>query len=166
MMVHNPENYKNIRGGKYTRFDVEYKFPNNQYIKNLPLCKCHLPCDVKIKDEQIYFRCCRNNFYESFRETFDIWDEPCSYFKTYDNDDSLYNAVKDRRNKISQLYKTSHWLEHVESYEREKKCIGGCGKSNIKNNLTFRNEKLNLCYDCFINKNDELKNIVTPSFLH
>ena len=46
-MLHNKETWNKIRGGKYTRFDVGYNFPKNHYIKQLPLCNCGLPCDIK-----------------------------------------------------------------------------------------------------------------------
>ena len=47
LMINNKDNWDKIRGGKYTRFDIEYKFPINDYVKELPICKCGLPCDVK-----------------------------------------------------------------------------------------------------------------------
>ena len=42
LMIHNKDEWNKIRGGKYTRFDIEYKYPDNDYIKDLPLCKCGL----------------------------------------------------------------------------------------------------------------------------
>jgi len=32
LMLHNKETWYKIRGGKYTRFDIEYSFPDNDYI--------------------------------------------------------------------------------------------------------------------------------------
>lgn len=49
LMIHNKETWNKIRGGKYTHFNVTYKFPINDNIQNLPICKCGLPCDVKKK---------------------------------------------------------------------------------------------------------------------
>jgi hypothetical protein len=46
LMLNNKDNWQKIRGGKYTRFDIEYNLPINEYIKNLPLCNCGLPCDI------------------------------------------------------------------------------------------------------------------------
>jgi len=45
LMIHTK--IQKIRGGKYTRFDIEYSTPINEYITNLPLCSCGLPCDIK-----------------------------------------------------------------------------------------------------------------------
>ena len=61
LMLNNKDNWKKIRGGKYTRFDIEYTLPINDYIKNLPLCNCGLPCDIKKNDEHnfLYFRCAK-----------------------------------------------------------------------------------------------------------
>ena len=49
-MIHNKDEWNKIRGGKYTRFNVEYKYPDNEYIQELPLCNCRLPCDIKKKE--------------------------------------------------------------------------------------------------------------------
>ena len=61
LMLNNVDNWKKIRGGKYTRFDVEYTFPKNNNIKNIPICNCGLPCDIKKNNEHnyLYFRCAK-----------------------------------------------------------------------------------------------------------
>ena len=65
----------NIRGGKYTRFDINYTYPDpdnlsqdDLRLKYLPICKCKLPCDIKCKKPTInnkfghlYFRCPKKN---------------------------------------------------------------------------------------------------------
>ena len=60
-MINKKENWEKVRGGKYTNFDVNYKYPQNENIKNLPLCNCGLPCDIKKNDEHnyLYFRCAK-----------------------------------------------------------------------------------------------------------
>ena len=42
---------------------INYEFPNNDYIKGLPLCNCGLPCDVKknINKNRLYFRCAKHS---------------------------------------------------------------------------------------------------------
>ena len=34
LMTHKKDEWDKIRGGKYTRFDIEYKYPDNNYIKD------------------------------------------------------------------------------------------------------------------------------------
>lgn len=95
MMAKNNEgeyihNFTDIRGGKYNRFNCTYKFPDNHYVKKLPLCDCDLPCDVKIdKNNYLFFRCPKKNFYRSFKEQFDIEDEYCSFFQKYNISESI-----------------------------------------------------------------------------
>ncbi len=63
LMIHKKDEWEKIRGGKYTRFDIEYKYPDNIYIKDLPLCKCGLPCDIRKNEDKnyLYFRCAKKN---------------------------------------------------------------------------------------------------------
>lgn len=91
MMTHNKDNWKNIRGGKYVRFDCQYKFPNNEYTKELPLCNCGLPCDVKKhkNKKSLFFRCAKKNMWDSFKDDFEINDEPCSFYREYLTDIEL-----------------------------------------------------------------------------
>lgn len=85
----NKEDWKKIRGGKYTRFDIEYKLPND--IKKLPCCHCGLPCDIKKyegvhdMDHYLYFRCAKKNMWSNMKEMFDINDDPCNYFMKYND---------------------------------------------------------------------------------
>ena len=98
LMINNPNNFKNIRGGKYTRFDCDYNLPN--YESNIPLCKCNIPCDINKNEKKgyLYFRCAKKNMWDSFREDFDIEDEPCNYYEEYLNDISIRNSEK-KKNK-------------------------------------------------------------------
>ena len=91
LMIHNKDEWNKIRGGKYTRFDIEYKYPDNDYIKDLPLCKCELPCDIKKNEDKnyLYFRCAKKNMWDKLREEFDIDDEPCNFFMEYTKDKQL-----------------------------------------------------------------------------
>jgi putative endonuclease len=168
MMMHDKENWEKIRGGKYVRFDCDYEIPNNKYIKELPLCNCGLPCDVKKHDNKnsIFFRCAKKNMWEKFREEFDV-DEPCKFYREYMTDIELRVGAKHnfetRRNKIAELMKKSSWLVNVPCEEDGCECIScnqyvGCDREgNYKNNaVTYYDDRRLLCFDCFIDKNEAL----------
>ena len=59
---------------------------------------------------------------------------------------------------MKELFKKSYWLKNVEVNEDNypKQCVGGCFKTSKSIKLTYFNYKRNLCYDCFIDKNEEL----------
>jgi predicted GIY-YIG superfamily endonuclease len=154
--------WNKIRGGKYVRFEIEYKYPENDYIKDLPLCNCGLPCDIKKNedDNYLYFRCAKKNMWDKLKKEFDIIAEPCSFFTEYTKDKQFKNTentrLQERRQTISMLMKKSSWLENVEVSHDNSECVGGCGKINLNAKLTYKNEKRNLCFDCLINKNEEI----------
>jgi len=158
LMLNNKDNWQKIRGGKYTRFDIEYTLPINEYIKNLPLCNCGLPCDIKNNDEHnyLYFRCAKKNMWSALKEEFDIQDEPCKYFMKYTKDIE-YKLYYDKRKKtISDLVNKSYWLKQLVGGQYEF-CLGGCGKEYDEDNtIRYSRRAINLCFDCFLNKNDEL----------
>jgi predicted GIY-YIG superfamily endonuclease len=157
MMLDNELNWKKIRGGKYVRFDVEYNYPNNQFIQELPNCDCGFPCDVKKNDnnDYLYFRCAKKNMWDEMREEFEI-NEPCNFFMKYTKDNKYKIEYEKRKQKIKYLMTNSYWLNKLvdEYYEH---CIGGCGKEYDGNNtVRYLRKAINLCFDCFINKNEEL----------
>lgn len=160
LMIHNKDTWDKIRGGKYTRFDVEYKYPMNDYIKDLPLCKCGLPCDIRKNEDKnyLFFRCAKKNMWKEFKEIFDIEDEPCNYFMEYTKDKQLKLEQEDRSETLKELFKKSFWLNNVEINDENYpyQCIGGCGRTSKSKKLSYKNEKRNLCFDCFIEKNEEL----------
>lgn len=166
LMTHKKDEWNKIRGGKYTRFDVEYKYPDNNYIKDLPLCKCGFPCDIRKNEDKnyLYFRCAKKNMWDKLREEFEIDDEPCNFFMEYIKDKQLKNQEKnnfeERRKRLKELFKKSFWLKNIEINDRNypKQCVGGCNRISESIKLTYSNEKRNLCFDCFIEKNEELKN--------
>lgn len=59
LMIDNKDKWKNYKGGKYTKNDVNYKFPINNNLYELPNCYCGYPCDIKKNDNEdyLYFRC-------------------------------------------------------------------------------------------------------------
>ena len=177
MMMHNKDTWKNIRGGKYVRFDCNYSFPYNEAIKELPLCHCGLPCDI-IKNEQkkhLFFRCAKKNMWDDMKDLHNINNEPCKFYREYTSDieyriESKKN-FENRKKKYKDLLYKSLWLKNI-PYEEENE-LGECvycktyvwndGEGNFKNNGIKRNNKrLLLCKKCFINKNDELKKIYDP----
>lgn len=169
LMINNKANWENVRGGKYVRFDCTYTFPNNSYIKELPLCICGLPCDVKKHKNKnsIYFRCAKKNIWDGLKEKFENLDcdeYPCKFYKEYISDIKLRTNVKqefeNKKKQLKPLFSKSQWLKniHDDSSDPYGKCVGNCGKSNsdykyIKYDGLWRT----LCFDCFIDKNNELK---------
>jgi predicted GIY-YIG superfamily endonuclease len=167
LMIYRKDNWNKIRGGKYTRFDIKYKYPDNNYIKDLPICKCGFPCDIKKNEEKnyIYFRCAKKNMWDEFRDVFHIVDEPCTFFMEYTKDTQfkLEEKIKwqERVEVLKKLFKISPWLGNVERNDENypQQCVGGCNKTNNSKKLSYSNEKRNLCFDCFIEKNEELSKI-------
>ena len=171
LMINNKQNWEKIRGGKYTRFNTSYKFPINEYIKELPVCKCGLPCDVKKNDDKnlLFFRCAKKNMWDEFKEQFDIEDEPCNFFMEYVTDIEFRleenKRFEDRKKNMKGLLKKSFWLDNVEEETEEEisECISfnkyilsdmeGTFKQNA---IEYNNKRLLLCWDCFFDKNEEL----------
>ena len=168
LMLNNKDNWTKIRGGKYTRLDIEYAFPKNDYIKNLPLCNCGLPCDIKKNDEYnyLYFRCAKKNIWSDMKEQFDIQGEPCKYFMKYTKDIEYKSYYDQKKKRISDLVNKSYWLKELVGSHYEF-CLGGCGKEYDENNtIRYSRRAINLCFDCFINKNNELsKKYSAPCWL-
>jgi len=166
LMIHNKDNWEKIRGGKYTRFDIEYNYPTNNYIKELPLCNCGLPCDIRKNEDKnyLYFRCAKKNMWDKLKEEFGIEDEPCKFFMEYIKDKKLKmeenKKFEDRNKRMKELFKKSFWLKNIQeddSLEPEP-CIGGCNKGYTYKKVSYNYRERNLCYDCFIDKNEELSN--------
>jgi len=164
LMIHNKETWDKIRGGKYTHFNVTYKFPINDNIKNLPICNCGLPCDIKKNKENnyLFFRCAKKNMWEEFKEQFDIDEEPCNFYMEYIRDKQFKleetKKFEDRKRILKELLKKSHWLKNIPECDNiePEVCIGGCNKGYIYSKISYSYKELNLCYDCFIDKNEEL----------
>jgi predicted GIY-YIG superfamily endonuclease len=169
LMIHNKNNWENIRGGKYVRFDCAYKFPNNDFIKELPLCNCGLPCDVKKHKQKnsLYFRCAKKNMWDDLKEKFedlDCIEDPCKFYQEYFTDIELRIGKKkefeNRKKQFKELFSKSQWLKniHGDSSDPYGKCVGNCGKLNSDYKyIKYDGRWRTLCYDCFIDKNHELK---------
>lgn len=157
-MLHKNDNWKKIRGGKYTRFDIDYTLPTNEGLKNLPLCNCGFPCDIKKNEKYLYFRCAKKNMWSDMKQEFDIQDEPCNYFMKYTKDIEYNTYYEQKKLRIHELVNKSYWLKQLVGGHYEY-CIGGCGKKYDENNtVRYSRRAINLCFDCFIYKNNELSN--------
>ena len=157
LMIANKE--KTIRGGKYTRCDIQYKLPKKS---ELPICHCGLPCDVKKNDEKnyLYFRCAKKNIWDSFKDQFDIEEDPCKFYQEYTKD-KIYREQelkqfeekkKIRKELLKKLYKKSDWLINVPS--NEPTCI--CCDKTEYDKIAYNLDERCLCFDCFINYNEDL----------
>jgi len=161
LMINNKDTWEKIRGGKYTRFNINYKFPNNEYVKELPICKCGIPCDVKKNEDKnfLFFRCARKNMWDDLKELFDIEEEPCNFFMEYKKDKQFRfeetKKFEDRSKSLKELLKKSNWLKNI-SENDEENCVGGCNKGESYKRISYNYKERNLCFDCFIDKNEEL----------
>ena len=157
LMLNNKNDWKKFRGGKYTRYNVDYTFPKNNY-KDLPLCYCGFPCDIKKNENHnyLYFRCAKKNMWTNIKKEFNIQEEPCNYFMKYTKDIEYKIYFNKQKKIIKDLVNKSYWLKYLVGGQYEF-CVGGCGKEyNSDNTIRYSRRAINLCFDCFINKNDEL----------
>lgn len=135
MMINWKKCYRSdIRGGKYTRFDIDYVYPNpdnlSQYnlrLKDLPICKCKLPCDIKCKKPTInnnfghlYFRCPKKNLnWIDWEGGIDVNNSPCNFYKEYIKDIKIRQEMNERPKKLSELLKKSSWLKNIPDWNNE-----------------------------------------------
>lgn len=178
LMIKDPQKCNSIRGGKYTRFNANYKFPQiTQTHTALPFCKCGLPADVRINYDKnhLYFRCAKKNKWQDINEMFMIDEEdreqraePCNYFAEYKGDYEQRRAGFKFVNKLAlldELYARAPWLSSFIK-TRSNYCLAGCGKEYFRcfNDdadtsypfIIFKGSQVTLCKDCFIDKFDTL----------
>jgi predicted GIY-YIG superfamily endonuclease len=159
LMIDRKEKWKNIRGGNYTRFNVNYCFPTNEYVKEIPNCHCGLPCDIRKNEDEnyLYFRCSKKNMWDEMIDYIDIEVEyePCNFFMKFSKDFTYNVDYENRKLKIKELLKKSGWLRNLGFYDF---CVGGCGKSyNDSYCIRYSGRAINLCFDCFLNDNIRTK---------
>tara|TARA_Y100000389_G_C17437992_1_gene506734 strand:+ start:1021 stop:1848 length:828 start_codon:yes stop_codon:yes gene_type:complete len=169
LMISAEENWEKIRGGKYTRFDIDYDFPEDElFTIDLPICNCGMPCDIRKKKGHncLYFRCSKKNMWDELLDIFETSYEPCNFYKEYKDDEIIKNEFNQRKSKLKDLYHKSTWLCNVETHVdfQQELCVGGCGETSSGNKLKYNSSKINLCFDCFIHKNKELCEKYKPSF--
>ena len=158
LMIDNQDG-KNIRGGKYTKFNTEYCFPSNNLVKELPNCHCGFPCDIRKNDDEnyLYFRCAKKNMWDKLIEEFEIEDVSCNFFMKYINDTSYNTEYEHRKERIKQLLKISGWLQNLVGCQHEF-CIGGCGKTyDGTYSIRYARRAINLCFDCFLDDKIRMK---------
>jgi len=157
--MHNPDEWHNIRGGKYTR-DIEYSRPNIPELLNFPLCHCGYPCDIKKNKEKgyLYFRCAKKNMWDDFRDIFDVMNEPCKFYQEYTRDLKFRTeAIKERKEvtkHCGNLIANSPWLLHVEDYD-DNNCML-CFSQNYKP-ITYEKIERCICARCFFTRYDEVE---------
>ena len=162
LIMKNPTSWNKIRGGKYTRFNSCYAYPDNNLLKDLPLCHCGLPCDVRknTTTNRLFYRCAKKNMWDGFKEQFDV-EDPCNFYLEYTKDIPLIEAEKkrfnERKSRAKELFKTSQdWLKYVPEFDDiDETCVGGCRKMTYSC-ITWNNRNIKLCFDCFIDKNEHL----------
>lgn len=154
LMIDRKDKWKNIRGGNYIRFNVNYTFPINKYANEIPNCNCGFPCDVRKNEDEgyLYFRCAKKNMWDEMIDDIDldVDNEPCKFFMKFTKDKTYLTEYENRKIKIKELLKQSGWLRNLGFYEH---CIGGCGKLyNETNCIRYDGRAINLCFDCFLDK--------------
>lgn len=85
----------------------------------------------------------------------------CKFFIKFD--DNVYRTEHEKRKQnIRSLTSKSYWLREISDYQAED-CIGGCGKKYDENNtVRHMRRSINLCFECFIDKNEELAKKYKP----
>jgi len=163
-MINKKETWHKIRGGKYTKFDITYNFPKKEYLKDLPVCYCGLPCDIKKNEngKYLFFRCPKKNMWENFKDFFNIDTEPCKFYMEYLKDKpyrlEINNKFEEDSKIFKELYKKSYWLKNIPENDinNHYECVGGCHSGYNYKRMKYDNTEINLCYKCFKNNNDEL----------
>ena len=149
----------NIKGGKYNKSYIDYNIEkNNTFIDDLPNCSCGLPCDIKKHEKKniLYFRCSKKNIFEQIIDIFEVYEEPCNFYQEYIKDKEYIVEWDNKEKIIYKLIKKSKWLKYLKGC-KFKECIGGCGKEYDENKtLRYEKKAINLCFDCFIEKNQEI----------
>ncbi len=146
LMVRNGRN--NVRGGKYTTDARAATFNATLFEPDRPLCKCGLPCEVKLKHDKskVYFVCPIpdwEEFYDNLKIPIrcDFWEE----FKDYRQKRELYLARMSCSIWITNMPRSNTQQVHCDSCE------------TIKRALWYRGKHYRMCEDCFYCHYEELK---------
>lgn len=164
--------YTNVYGGKYNINNRPETNPANNYHSFLrPYCHCKMPADIKIYNSKIYWRCSKKNIWDelnTYAIKLNFYNQkhsvPCNYYKEYNDtkhkppNDLIYKEPEVQQSEnLKILFKQSNWLIDVELNNSDKEtCVGGCKRKN-DSYLSFKGKKRNLCFNCFIEKNADLK---------
>jgi len=162
LMIMKGEDWQAVRGGTYVRFGVEYQQPTTSLLDVVPTCKCGLPCDVKINEEQgvFYFRCPSKNFWNEIRTEFDLENVAvCDFYQPYRLDAEKCSAWKekgkDRAIALGNAVRASPWLQNVPTFNDVGSCIGCKSKTKKMIKHPFPTGPIRaVCCDCLIEKSD------------
>jgi hypothetical protein len=106
LMQNKPDVWEKIRGGTYTQFNKKYTYPNNKSAKEIPLCDCGVPCDIKKakNNTYLYFRCPKKNMWDGIKKEFNT-TPPCKFFMKYMKDQDLSLASNNENTPPTSLIK-------------------------------------------------------------
>jgi hypothetical protein len=113
-----------IRGGNYCNVTFSNSQKKNikneeKYSKELPLCKCNLPCDISYNQEKksIYFYCAKKNFYNKLYDVVEIDDsDPCNFIQRYEKYDSIFDKYVKETNARNKEESWNHLVEMIGSF--------------------------------------------------
>jgi predicted GIY-YIG superfamily endonuclease len=113
-LISHLENEDIIRGGDYcnvtfSKYQVKNIQDQKKYSKQLPLCKCKVPCDVSFNEEKksIFFYCAKKNFYNKLYDIVEVDDsDPCNFFLRYENYDKIFDRfLKEKKSNTQEKNK-------------------------------------------------------------
>jgi predicted GIY-YIG superfamily endonuclease len=165
LAVHNPDNWPNVRGGKYTMPYGYYPRPNIPELRNLPLCHCGYPCDIKKNSDKgyLFFRCAKKNMWDGFRDVFDVMDEPCKFYQEYTLDSKFRaQAIKERKEvakHCGNIVANSTWLGHMDECE-DNTCV--LCQSETYKPIVYDDIERNVCTRCFFGRYGEVEALCKP----
>ena len=106
-----------VKGGKYTKYYVDYKDIYKNLDKNImkerPICKCGLPAEVFLsKKNEIWFKCAISNttWINFEHDLFNDISYPCNFIKKY-LDDKFYQDEYKNSNNIQFNFKKEYKIE-------------------------------------------------------
>lgn len=161
LMKNNEDIIQLIRGGKYTKLNTINQVPSDDFLDKLPICDCGLPCDIHKNHEEdfIYFRCPKKNFYPRLIEQFSVDDDACNFFERFEMYDEVKTKWEKHRDELKILFKKCDWLHciprFVENNSNDSSCVS-C-KKMWYSRIIHKGSSINLCFDCFKDKYDELE---------
>lgn len=167
-----------VRGGKYTRSDLDQsmyhaeqlcKRPNRvpgslmmttpidskapDDIVDRPLCKCNMPCEVKISNDKktIYFVCALKNVWSDFYKYIEV-DDPCDFYRVYSDDRVIRTEWEIAKKKIWE-----QWCSNIPSTTSHYPAP--CIKCNTADYIPMYSwyHSRSICQSCILSKYDELK---------
>ena len=146
-----------IRGGKYTQQYINNAINtlNEEDIIDRPMCHCELPSEVKLSKDKIkiYFVCALKNVWDDMKIGLHI-EEPCDFFKVYDED--IY--IKKQYEIIQQKIRENKWVENIpkSAYKIHPEPCILCKKEHYTPIWCYGETK-RICQPCFSNEFDKLK---------